>query len=187
MYHSLPVPSQARVLAPLLCVAALAACSPAVPLPNLGEWADHPARAPIVPASASAPGAAEPPPLPFALPEILPRLRRSGERQPSEHLDGTLDGEVWADEAAGAYPRLGPGRQVGVGATLVEKHLLRGTETASIYFVMVKRSPGFDPARGDWEYLVVAPTGEVEQRGRLPLCARCHTDAPHDHLFGALR
>jgi hypothetical protein len=187
MYHSLPVPSQARVLAPLLSVVALAACSRAVPLPALGEWADHPARTVSPPASTPAPRAAEPPPPPFVLPELLPRLHRATERQPSEHLDGTLDGEVLADEAAGAYPKLGPSRQVGVGATLVEKHLLRGTETASIYFGMVKRSAGYDPPGGDWEYLVIAPTGEIEQRGRLALCGRCHTDAPHDHLFGARR
>ncbi len=187
MYHSLPVPSQARVIAPLLSVAALTACSPAVPLPNLGEWADHPPRALSAPPTRPAPSAQEPPPPPFQLPELLPRLRRAADRQPSEHLDGTFDGEVLIDEAAAPYPKLGPSRQVGVGATLVERHLLRETDTASIYFAMVKRPPGYDPTGGDWEYLVLAPTGEIEQRGRLPLCARCHADAPHDHLFGPIR
>jgi hypothetical protein len=55
------------------------------------------------------------------------------------------------------------------------------------YFAMIKRPPGYDPGGGDWEYLVVTPAGRVEQRGILPLCARCHADAPHDHLFGAGR
>jgi hypothetical protein len=49
---------------------------------------------------------------------------------------------------------------------------------------MVKRQPGFDPAGGDWEYLVVAPTGEIEARGRLPGCARCHAEAPAAGVFG---
>ncbi|MEO7332192.1 MAG: hypothetical protein ABI193_26685, partial [Minicystis sp.] len=149
--------------------------------------ADHPLRTVLPPSPTPTAGAADPPAPPFALAALLPRLRRATDRQPSEHLDGTLDGEVLADEAASGYPKLGPSRPIGVGATLVEKHLLRGTDAASIYFIMVKRPPGYDPPGSDWEYLVAAPTGEIEQRGRLPLCGRCHTDAPHDHLFGAMR
>jgi hypothetical protein len=52
---------------------------------------------------------------------------------------------------------------------------------------MVKRPAGYDPTGGDWEYLVLDATGRIEQRGRLALCARCHADAPHDHLFGTGR
>lgn len=54
-----------------------------------------------------------------------------------------------------------------------------------VYFVMVKRAPGYNPSGGDWEYLVVAPDGRVEDRGQVALCARCHAEAPHDFLFGA--
>jgi hypothetical protein len=52
---------------------------------------------------------------------------------------------------------------------------------------MVKRPPGYDPEGGDWEYLVLTPAGEATQRGRLPLCKRCHAEAPNDHLFGGPR
>ncbi len=70
------------------------------------------------------------------------------------------------------------------GATIVER--LFGAEGAdpTAYFVMVKRAPGYDAAGGDWEYLVVLPDGSVEARGKLPLCARCHAEAPHNRLFG---
>jgi hypothetical protein len=108
-------------------------------------------------------------------------------RTPSEHLTGQLDGEILADEGAAAYPALGPLRPIPAGATLVERLYPRGAPDAVAYFAMTKRAPGYDPAGGDWEYLVVDAAGHLEQRGRLPLCGRCHADAPHDHLFGTGR
>ena len=50
-----------------------------------------------------------------------------------------------------------------------------------------KGEPGYDPPEGDWEFLVVSPDGLVEAPSPLPLCARCHAEAPHDHLFGGAR
>ena len=85
---------------------------------------------------------------------------------------------------AGTYPALGPSSRLPPGATLVERLFTPGAAAPLAYFVMVKRPPGFDAAGGDWEYLVVSPAAEIEQRGALPLCARCHAEAPHDHLFG---
>ena len=85
---------------------------------------------------------------------------------------------------AGTYPALGPSSRLPAGATLAERLFAPGAPAPLAYFVMVKRAPGFDAAGGDWEYLVVSPAAEIEQRGALPLCARCHAEAPHDHLFG---
>lgn len=85
---------------------------------------------------------------------------------------------------AGVYPALGPESRLAPGATLVERLFAPGAAAPLTYFVMVKRAPGFDAAGGDWEYLVVSPGAEIEQRGTLPLCGRCHAEAPHDHLFG---
>jgi hypothetical protein len=53
-----------------------------------------------------------------------------------------------------------------------------------MYFAMIKQRSGFHPGGGDWEYLVIRPTGDIEQRGRLAPCARCHAEAPSDWLFG---
>ncbi|MFO0755240.1 MAG: hypothetical protein U0359_02040 [Byssovorax sp.] len=172
---------KARVIAPLFCALALGACSPAAPLPELGG---HPSRALAPTAAPRDAGAPAPPPPPFVLADELRRLEKVTERRPSEHLDGSYDGEVLVSAEAKAYPRLGPSRTVGEGATLVERHLMRGTEEVAVFFAMVRRPAGFDPDGGNWEYLVVKPGGEVEQRGALPLCRRCHVDAPHDHLFG---
>ena len=52
---------------------------------------------------------------------------------------------------------------------------------------MVKRAPGFYPEGGDWEYLIVDPNGSIERRGKLPLCARCHAESPHNFIFGGPR
>jgi hypothetical protein len=107
-------------------------------------------------------------------------------RARSGHRTGEMEAEVLAG-SAGTYPKLGPGSVLPPGATLVERLYEAGAAVPVGYFVMVKRPPGFDPPGGDWEYLVVTPVGIVEQRGALPLCARCHAEAPHDRLFGAGR
>ncbi|MEO5725709.1 MAG: hypothetical protein ABI134_34880 [Byssovorax sp.] len=172
-----------------LVAATLAACSPAAPLPSLGATADHaPRGAPLRPSPPPADAAAtEPPPPPWELGPELRRLHPASPRTPSEHFTGQLDGEILADDGAASYPALGPLRRIETGATLVERLLPRGSPEPAAYFAMVKRPAGYDPAGGDWEYLVLDSTGRIEQRGRLPLCARCHADAPHDHLFGTGR
>ena len=104
----------------------------------------------------------------------------------SEHLAAEGEGEVLAVNSA-PYPTLGPLTRLPVGATLIEKQLERGMVAPSAYFAMVKRPAGYDPKGGDWEYLVFSPEGRLEGRGVLPLCARCHADAPYDHLFGGGR
>jgi hypothetical protein len=102
-------------------------------------------------------------------------------------MNGELEGEVLANEPALSYPALGPSRELAPGAVLVEAHYRAGGSSPVVFFAMSKRSPGFDPAGGDWEYLIVEPGGAIRQRGRLPLCARCHAEAPYDHLFGPPR
>jgi len=82
-----------------------------------------------------------------------------------------------------AYRNLGPDTAITVGAIAVEQHQLSDGNPGPV-FVMIKRDPGFDPRGGDWEYLVLDAAGKVESRGVQPLCARCHADAPYDHLFG---
>jgi hypothetical protein len=82
------------------------------------------------------------------------------------------------------YPLRGPASVAPAGATLVERLFPTGGTLPVKYFTMVKHAPGNDPAGGAWEYLVLTPDGGVDARGPLPLCVRCHAEAPHDHLFG---
>ncbi len=113
--------------------------------------------------------------------ERLGTFRRVGPRTHSEHLGGEREAEVLVNEAAAAYPALGPERRLGAGAVLVEALYRPGSTELEAYFAMQRRPDGA------WEYLIVTPTGEIDQRGRLPLCERCHAEAPHDHVFGRPR
>lgn len=89
------------------------------------------------------------------------------------------------NDAAAAYPSLGPQRRLDAGAVVVEALYDPGADAVVTYLGMAKsRAEGGKEA---WEYLVIAPSGEIEQRGLLPLCERCHAEAPDDHLFGHAR
>lgn len=52
---------------------------------------------------------------------------------------------------------------------------------------MVKRSPGYDPAHGDWEYFYFEDPKKIES-GRITSCVTCHSSArQNDHVFGTWR
>lgn len=123
----------------------------------------------------------------WELADAIPSLRRATPRGLSQHLSGELLAEVRVNDQASAYPALGPSRPLATGAVLVEAHFASGSADPSIFFAMVKRPPGFDPEGGDWEYLIVEPSGTIVRRGKLPLCARCHAEAPHNFIFGGPR
>jgi hypothetical protein len=89
-----------------------------------------------------------------------------------------VNGVLWP-----LYPKLSPDSVVPEGSIALEFHHDLAGNAQPIY-AMEKRAAGFDPGGGDWEYLVINPEGVVETRGILPFCARCHAEAPHDHLFG---
>ena len=78
---------------------------------------------------------------------------------------------------------------VPVGTTLVKEHFERSasalaeTQARGPIMMMEKRAPGFDPAHGDWRYVVLGSTGELVKDGPIASCAGCHDDAPHDHIF----
>ncbi|MBI4955622.1 MAG: hypothetical protein HY908_26620 [Myxococcales bacterium] len=103
---------------------------------------------------------------------------------PSEHLGGGSVRRVLVNEAAAGYAHLsGPG-SLPAGALVVQRHQRPGEAAPSATFVMAKREPGFAPAAGDWEYVVLDALGRVELRGSPASCVRCHLEAPYDSLFG---
>jgi hypothetical protein len=61
----------------------------------------------------------------------------------------------------------------------------REGDAPSLYTVMIKREPGYNPDCGDWEFAVVAGDGrEVQARGRLESCMACHESrAQSDFVF----
>jgi len=120
----------------------------------------------------------------FELVDRLGSLRKATPRLRSQHLAGDYDGEVLVNEAASAYPTLGPSRPLGEGAVLLEALYRQEQTEVAVYFAMVKQPAG---SASPWAYLVVEPNGRIQQQGVLPLCERCHTEAPHDHVFGRPR
>lgn len=49
---------------------------------------------------------------------------------------------------------------------------------------MVKRSPGFDPLHGDWEYFYFEDVSKIEN-GRIASCIQCHEATKNtDYVFG---
>jgi len=113
--------------------------------------------------------------------DALGTFRKNGARARSQHLQGEHDAEVLTNEAAAAYPALGPSRQLPIGSVLVEALYAPNQADVAMYFVMVKQPSAANSA---WDYAVVSNTGMLERRGALTLCARCHAEAPHDHVFG---
>jgi hypothetical protein len=100
----------------------------------------------------------------------------------SGHPVGSLAGVVKVDAAAGGYGQRGRG-PFPVGALVVESLGPDPDGPANLFYVMEKREVGFFPLGGDWQYSVVSASGALEAQGKLALCARCHAEAPRDHLF----
>lgn len=100
----------------------------------------------------------------------------------SGHPLGNLAGVVKVDAKASGYGQRGRGA-FPPGALVVEALGPDPDGQPTLFYVMEKREPGFFPLGGDWQYSVVTLAGKLEADGKLELCARCHAEAPRDHLF----
>ncbi|HEY0075579.1 MAG TPA: cytochrome P460 family protein [Abditibacteriaceae bacterium] len=72
------------------------------------------------------------------------------------------------------------------GSVIVKEKLSApGSTKAELLTVMIKRRAGYDPKKGDWEYLVTDGAGKkVYERGKINNCQRCHvTQAANDYVF----
>lgn len=104
------------------------------------------------------------------------------------HFAGQWTAEIAVNETAlPTYQQMAPSSHFSVGSLLVKKHASTSASTPGPIFVMSKRDPGFYPEGGDWEYTVLDAEGHLEDRGKLPLCARCHAEANADWVFGLPR
>jgi hypothetical protein len=63
-----------------------------------------------------------------------------------------------------------------IGSVIVKEKVSPFKENApELLTVMIKRERGFNPASGDWEYMVVDGTGtRTQARGKLENCQACH-------------
>jgi hypothetical protein len=74
------------------------------------------------------------------------------------------------------------GGAIPVGSVLVKEHFERGDAPGPV-MLMEKRPPGYDPAHGDWRYVVAGANGQLLIDGPNESCIGCHADAPRDHVF----
>jgi hypothetical protein len=73
-----------------------------------------------------------------------------------------------------------------VGSVIVKEKLSApGSARSELLTVMIKRRTGYDPKKGDWEYLVTDGAGKkVYERGKINNCQRCHvTQSASDYVF----
>lgn len=162
---------------------------PRAPAAAASDWLEDRTSAATEPRAPAAPTAAPPAvePVTWELSAQLASFKPATGRARSQHFTGDMEAEVRINAAASPYPLLGPERVLPPGAALVEFHYPASSSEPVTLLAMVKRPAGYDPDGGDWEYVVLTPQGTSTHRGALPLCRRCHADAPHDHLFGGPR
>jgi hypothetical protein len=72
------------------------------------------------------------------------------------------------------------------GSVIVKEKLSSAdSQTPELLTVMIKHKAGFNPASGDWEYMVLDGAGaKVEGRGNLENCQACHVaNQKTDYVF----
>ncbi len=137
-------------------------------------------RGPLAPEPGSTQSA--PAPLgPFPRFGEIAGLTRAGELR-SGHPVAAVDAVIGVDHGAAAYGKRGRGG-FPPGALIVET---LGVGATAIHYVLERKEPGYFPEGGDWQYSVVDAGGATLATGKLQLCARCHAEAPRDHVFEAL-
>ena len=75
------------------------------------------------------------------------------------------------------------GAEFPVGAVIVKEKLGEDLNSVTGVGGMVKRTKGYDPANGDWEFFYYTPGGDFTT-GKLANCIDCHKGGKRDHVFG---
>jgi hypothetical protein len=112
--------------------------------------------------------------------EMVSRSGRPAPAPPKREVThvagGVTYGVVYANERArAAFDRLEP-TAFPTGSVIVREKLYKLTdERPDLLAVMVKRAPGFNPAAGDWEFLLVdGSASKVLERQKKGSCLDCH-------------
>lgn len=95
------------------------------------------------------------------------------------HYAGTSEALIHVNpEALPKYMSHSRGASFEPGTTIVMLHRKRSNRMPGPVHVMIR-------GRRDWEYLLLDSSGVIQERGQLPLCQRCHSEAVSDSVFGA--
>ena len=119
-----------------------------------------------------------------AVPANQVRARGTAAEPNGPHAEYSIVVRVSPDGVA-AYRE---GRPLPRGAVVVKEKYADASASGPMqaYALMTKRTAGFDPARGDWEYAFVelVPRPRVARGRRMAGCAGCHASARgSDYLF----
>lgn len=100
------------------------------------------------------------------------------------HAGGRWDYLLFANEAGrAALVTKDPAAEAAVGAKLVMDHLERADGAKGPTMAMEKKPKGYDPAHGDWRWVIVGSNGALLFDGKTERCWGCHDDAAHDRVF----
>ena len=105
---------------------------------------------------------------------------------PVHDSGGTSFGVVYANEAARKALKAGGAPKFPAGSIIVrETRANPGDERPLLVVAMVKRTPGFNPMGGDWEFLAVDPSLEkFTGRQKKGSCLGCHaSQRERDFVF----
>lgn len=112
---------------------------------------------------------------------------RSGGGDDKEHdTHGSTFGVVYANELAREALSNEGRTKFPVGSIIVREKLAgRDAARPELIAVMIKRSPGFNPAGGDWEFITADGTlTKVRERQKKGSCLDCHSSqADRDFVF----
>jgi hypothetical protein len=86
-----------------------------------------------------------------------------------------------SEPARDAYLALAPERVLPEGSVVAQFLTDRETGSAGPVYAMKKQ------AENTWLFAVLAPSGALLDLGAVPLCVRCHREAPAGFLFGLPR
>jgi hypothetical protein len=104
----------------------------------------------------------------------------------SAHPSGDFIASIRVNDVAARYGTKGRDA-LPEGSLVVEVLATESNTPPVVYYAMLRKAPGYFPEGGDWAYAVVTPDGKVEAEGKLKLCARCHAEAPREHVFEVFR
>ena len=109
---------------------------------------------------------------------------RPKEKPGEDH--GYSYGVIYANDAAARVMLAGGPQKYPAGSVIVREKLSRPEATKpELLAAMIKRAPGFNPAGGDWEFLLFdGALTRVRERQKKGSCLECHaSQAARDFVY----
>jgi Cytochrome P460 len=109
----------------------------------------------------------------LCVPHISGEVRNAGKDRAGPHASVAVNFYASSDGVAAMSSMHGA---FSTGTVLLKEKLSPSSGEVTAVGGMVKRSAGFDPENGNWEYFYASKSGGFEI-GRIPNCVSCHAKA----------